>query len=197
MDLLIYNIGWMSWNIFLGLLAVIFGWFMIKSSSFILKIFFACTWLLFVPNTIYIITDLIHVPKQILEINGWLTPFLILQYILLILIGVASFVISVYFFEKTIRHKTFRLKERYIFSLLVFTNFVIAFGVVVGRVQRTNSWEVFTNLGRVIEDAFNVFFSPQLIFTTLIMGLIGNLFYFFLKNPVIAFYQYLCSAIKK
>lgn len=182
MEILIFNIEWMLWNIFLAILGVFFGWLMVRFSSLKLKAIFGLLWLLFVPNAIYIVTDIIHIPSQLAQIDTLFVIPLLLQYAILEISGILTFVIAVYFFEITLQYKKLRLENSLVFPTILFTNFVIGFGVVVGRVQRTNSWEVFTNPGRVIEDAYNITLNPHLFIFTIVMGIIANIVYFGLKG---------------
>lgn len=185
MGILAFNTVWMLWNIILACIGLLFGWLMVRSPSLKVKMVFGFFWLLFVPNAIYIVTDVIHIPVQVAKIDALLIIPLLLQYVILEIVGITTFVVSMYFFEVTLKLKQFRLSKSFIILLLIATNFVIGFGVVVGRVQRTNSWDVFLNPGRVIEDAYNIVINPNLFIFTIVMGILGNLVYFFLKNPVI------------
>lgn len=185
MGILAFNTVWMLWNIILACIGLFFGWLMVRSSSIKVKLFFGFFWLLFVPNAIYIVTDTIHIPTQATKINNLLIIPLLLQYVILEIAGIITFVMSMYFFEVTLHHKQFRFSKSFIIFLVVVTNFVIGFGVVVGRVQRTNSWDVFLNPGRVVEDAYNIVINPNLFVFTITMGILGNLVYFILKDPII------------
>lgn len=185
MGILAFNTVWMLWNIFLALVGVFFGWLMIRSTSTRVKMLFGFFWLLFVPNAIYIVTDIIHIPTQFSKIDSLLIIPLFLQYLILEISGIVTFVISIYFFEITLCLKRFRLSKLLVIFIIIVTNFIIGFGVVVGRVQRTNSWDVFLNPGRVIDDAYNIVINPNLFIFTIAMGIISNIVYFSLKNTVI------------
>lgn len=175
----------MPWNIFLAFISVFFGLFMFRASSLKLKVLFGFIWLLFVPNSIYILTDLIHFPSELARTDSLLVIPLFLEYLILEICGIFAFVLSVYFFEVTLKNKTFKLKSSMITLLIILANFLIGFGIVVGRVQRTNSWEVITNPGRVLRDAYNIVVNPNLFVFTITMGVLGNLVYFFLKDPIV------------
>src|SRR5207248_1183184 len=117
---------------------------------------FGLLWLLFLPNTIYIFTDLEHLIDQWPLLHPFFRIPLLLQYIFFELVGIVTFVIALIPFEKIILPLKL-LKKRKIPVLIIF-NFLIAFGMVLGRVERINSWEVFTSPLKVTISAIHVFF---------------------------------------
>ena len=70
-------------------------------------------------------------------------------------------------------------------------NFLVALGVVVGRVQRTNSWEAVTDPIKVLKDFINVLNSPDLISLVILFGILNNFLYFTLKRPVMHYSRFL------
>lgn len=184
MDLLLFNIVWMSYNCSLAIIAVVLGWLMYLTKNLPLKYILLFFWLLFIPNTIYILTDVMHIPKQLFALPGIIEKLLLLfQYTLLLIIAVMSFVIALYPLEKLIiLHKSTR---KYAPVLIFLVNFIIAFGVVMGRMQRTNSWEIFTNLQKVIYDTIYVLTSTQQLLFVLFFGVLGNVLYFLLRKKVL------------
>jgi uncharacterized membrane protein len=131
MEILIDNFYWMAFNCFLACVAIFFGICMMKSKHWFLRFFNTFLWLLFIPNTIYLFTDIIHIPEQWSELGTGFRFILLFQYIFLVIFGAASFVISMQLFEKTYFKKK-KIKHEY--ALLVGTNFLIGFGLVSGQV---------------------------------------------------------------
>ncbi|QQG40637.1 MAG: DUF1361 domain-containing protein [Candidatus Levyibacteriota bacterium] len=184
MSLLFLNLFWIATNILLAVLAVDFGWLAWKIKQTQLKPALWFLWLLFVPNTMYMVTDLIHFQKQFNKVNASATDIaiLILQYSILLLATLITFLLAMHPFEKTLIKK---LKHPLYVSFAIFVvNFIIAFGIVIGRVQRTNSWEVFTNIGKVIQDSNNVFTSQELMTLVIFFGVLNNCVYFFFRKKV-------------
>lgn len=183
MSVIAYNIVWMTWNILLAASSVLFGWLLTRPYQRTVSSLLAFLWLVFVPNTIYIITDLSHLSEQ-WNIAGVIEkPILIVQYSALIAIGIAAFVVSLYFFEYGLnRFFSHKISENILASLIAAVNFAIAFGVMVGRVQRTNSWEVFTNPGRVYYDIVQTLSSPTLLVLVFVFGVLGNIIYFSFRD---------------
>lgn len=182
MPILEYNISWMLFNSFLAVLAVVFGYYFIKISNRPLKIFFGILWILFLPNTIYMFTDLMHLIHQWNRVELSARPFLLLQYVLLEVVAFATFVLAFRPFERIIEHVKLH-KNRQAIVIIVF-NFLIAFGMVLGRIERINSWEVFTEIGKVIDAVVQSLTSPAHLGLTLLFGLVCNFSYFLFRDPI-------------
>ena len=183
MPILIYNAGWMLYNCFLALLALGFGYFFLVSKNKKAKFLFGILWLLFLPNTIYIFTDLEHLIDQWPLLPWNFRILLALQYLLLEIFAFATFAFGLYPFEKIILSwKSF--KKHKVLILILF-NFFIAFGMVLGRVERINSWDVVLRPYAVLNSAVDVFFSYKLFGLLLLFGILCNCFYFLFRKQVI------------
>jgi uncharacterized membrane protein len=185
MYILSYNIGWMVYNCFLALIAVGLGYFVLQVNSKFLKLLIGILWLLFLPNTIYIFTDLQHLITQWQSINPSFRSLLVLEYAIFEIVGIATFLLAFFPFEKLVKSLKFSKKQT-IWAFVVF-NFVIAFGMVLGRVERVNSWQVFTNPPAVITSTFHVFHSFSLIALTVLFGLLCNFIYFLFRKKALVF----------
>ncbi len=185
MSIISFNAIWMTLNICLAFIAVVCGWLTLKLSAKPLKIFFLFAWLLFIPNTIYMVTDILHFQGQFAVVLGIDKVILILEYFVLVLLGPITFVLAMYPIEQAARkhHKKLRDKTT-ITTTLIVINFIIAFGVVIGRVQRTNSWEVFTNTQKVIQDSIHTITSKELLLLVIFFGLVNNIVYFSFRKLV-------------
>jgi uncharacterized membrane protein len=185
MPIFYYNDSWMIYNCFLALLPVGFGFLFILIKNPIIKTFFGVLWLLFLPNTIYIFTDLEHLIEQ------WpLMPLLyriplLLQYIILVTVGIGTFFVALYPFEKLVLMKKRYKQKKYV--LLIVFNFFIAFGMVLGRVERINSWQVFTDPMRVIDSAITVLTSLDLLIVLILFGLFCNFLYFLFRRRFLSY----------
>jgi uncharacterized membrane protein len=110
-------------------------------------------WLLFIPNTFYIITDLFHLDQNG-EVPLWYDLALLLS---CAWNGLLFGILSVRTIEKWI--------ERYInkkFDLLFIYPVMVlnAFGVYLGRYLRFNSWDVVTNPFRLMRDIIYLIIHP-------------------------------------
>ncbi len=83
--------------------------------------------------------------------------------------------------------KFFRRKKinHYSWVFLIF-NFAIAFAVVLGKIERTHSWYVFTQPLRVVLDIVDVLTSPMLLGFVVGFGVFLNLIYFAFRKKISA-----------
>lgn len=182
MSIFLYNFGWMSFNTFLAVIPVVFGYLMLKSKNNSLRLIFFLIWFVFVPNTIYIVTDLVDLPEQWIIAHLAEKLLLILQYSILEIIGVITFLVAMYFFEKFLLGIFKNIKT--VGFLIFFTNILIAFGVILGRIHRVNSWEVITNPMFVVNSSLFILSSIEQMTMVFIFGLFGYLLYELLKEKV-------------
>lgn len=195
METLLLNSIWMTYNLCLGLIAVIAGWLAIKNPHFWLRIVLSSVWLLFMPNTLYILTDLIHLIKQLNMVGDGIKNLLVLQYELLILLAIMFFICGLYPFEEFL---TKILKGRkYLILGLIIINFLIGFGVALGRIEGVNSWEVITYTKRVVEGGIRVVTSFRSIMLAIFFGILGNIIYFSLKTRVLKYSYYIAKKVFK
>lgn len=187
MGILLFNTIWMSWNAILAFVSVFFGWKALHSKTIQQKLLYLFLWLLFVPNTIYILTDFYHLIQQLPWINNLMKPLLIFQYLVFIPLGILSFVLSLGLFEKTLkkiaaRYKYFSSKKFMIERIIIAINFLIAFGVILGRIHRLNSWEVFIDPAQVLRDTLETIASIQLMTYVLLFGFLSYVLYRLMKK---------------
>jgi len=183
MPVINYNVSWMIYNSFLALLAVGFGYFIFEVENKILRIFFGLVWFLFLPNTIYIFTDLMHLIEQWGYTQGSVRLLLVLQYTIFELVGIVTFLLAFFPFENIVsRIRGFKKNKTVLYIIF---NFIIAFGMVLGRVERINSWDIFTNPHIVLVSGLHVFTSINLIGLTVLFGLICNFIYFLFRDKLL------------
>ena len=91
------NINWTSLNILLACLGVLFGLLFVYTRNWWLKMPLFILWLLFVPNTIYLVTDLQHFPRQFYAATTWIEQtVLFIQYCLLFAFGIVTYLFGMY-----------------------------------------------------------------------------------------------------
>lgn len=128
------------WNIFLA-------WIPFRVSAYLVKsrrkdkwkewLLFA-VWLLFFPNALYIITDLIHLEIET-SIPKWFDAILLFSSSI---VGLMMAFVSLYRAEKFLSK---RVNEKRMPVLITGILFVASFGVYLGRFLRWNSWDIIRN----------------------------------------------------
>ncbi|AZA79193.1 DUF1361 domain-containing protein [Chryseobacterium sp. G0186] len=170
----------LNWNLFLAwiplLLSSIILAFNIKGKISLALII--VVWILFFPNSPYILTDLFHL-KARNTIPIWYDLIVILSYAWT---GLVCGFISLGDIEKLLSGYT---KDKIINAVVVLFLFMSSFGVYLGRFLRWNSWDVLNNPFGLFNDIVLRFIYP-LEYTktwgvTLLMGIMLNFMYFTFK----------------
>lgn len=170
----------LNWNLFLAwiplLLSSLILAFNIKSK--ISLIFIIVVWILFFPNSPYILTDLFHL-KVRNSVPIWYDLIVILSYAWT---GLICGFISLNDIEKRLSEYG---KRNSITGVIIFFLFMSSFGVYLGRFLRWNSWDVLNNPFGLFSDIVVRFIYP-LEYTktwgvTVLMGIMLNFMYFTFK----------------
>lgn len=172
------NFEWMTINILLTLLPFIFLNLAIKFKNRIVKSAFFLLWFLFFPNTIYLLTDLQYLPGQLSKFDPKLDLLLIGQYLVLVLVGVTSYLYSLRPIVSLLVKKYRKIGKVKWNFVVMFFNFVVSFGVFLGKIERTQSWDVFTNPLRVLTQINNIIHDPNKFVIIFIFGVLINVIYF-------------------
>lgn len=102
-------------------------------------------WLLFIPNSFYIITDLFHLELRT-GMSRWFDLVLIFTFAWN---GLLLGIVSVSQMAGIVQHR-FAIREELVFLLPLMG--LIAWGVYIGRYMRFNSWDILTNPFTLIGD---------------------------------------------
>ncbi|MBO9199104.1 MULTISPECIES: DUF1361 domain-containing protein [Niastella] len=133
---------WLIWNLFLAWVPyVISSWLQKQTEMQEQKWKFfaiAVIWLLFIPNSFYILTDLFHLGK-FHNVPNWFDLTLIISFAWN---GLLLGVLSVRQIERMVQ-KYFPGKHELVFIFPIM--WLNAIGVYIGRYPRFNSWDVVTN----------------------------------------------------
>lgn len=140
-------------------------------------------WLLFLPNTIYIVTDVTRIAHHWNTADTTMRILLILQYICLELIGLVSFLLAFLPFEKIIRTQPLSQKQQ--IAAIILFNSLIAFGMVLGRMEYINSWVVFTHPAQVIFSVIEAVASLNLWGLTIVFWMLCNGVYFLFRAMLV------------
>lgn len=141
------HFDFLMWNVFLALLPLDFALLVLISKPKILQAVFALLWFLFFPNTMYMITDFIHLQyiSDSLDVR-----FQYFNYSILaagIFVGVFLGILSL-----EIMMRKFLPKQGTLMVLITLgvVSLISSFGIYLGRFLRLNSWDVFTNFKLVL-----------------------------------------------
>ncbi|WP_462222166.1 DUF1361 domain-containing protein [Ferruginibacter sp.] len=161
------------WNIFLAWVPLIIsGSFKkITGSRKWKQLFVFCCWLVFFPNALYIVTDLIHLEQETI-VPKWFDAILIFSSSI---VGLIMAFVSLFRVHQFLQfHFSSRITERLIVSIL----FLASFGVYLGRFLRWNSWDIISNpFGLIISIGERFIFPFQHLKTWGITFILTTLFY--------------------
>lgn len=170
----------LAWNLFLAWVPLIFAkiWtrrLQMKPLKKWKSAGMFCLWLLFFPNSPYIITDLVH-------LNTRFNPSVWSDTLLLFSCAFTGLVVGLYSLH--VVHKVLEKHFSFIKTWLIIIASLIltGFGIYLGRVQRWNSWDLFINPFNLMHDVFIQLSNPQAIKMTIGFSALLFIAYYMLKS---------------
>lgn len=157
----------LNWNIFLALLPLDFAIIVNISKRRSIQVIFSLLWLLFYPNTMYMITDFIHLQYIGIGLTVRMQYF---NYAVLaagVFMGVVLGMLSI---ELMLKHYFNRRYEILQLALIFGLSLIASVGIYLGRFLRLNSWDVFTQTHRVARLVVSSTSMHMLAFVTLFAG---------------------------
>lgn len=144
------KLSWLFWNMFLAILPMFFA---LPAHALVywrkhwgpISLLFAAAWLLFLPNSCYMITDLIHLQSSgligsngtyLMNLKGWTA---------LIYLGSGIFLAVIAgLFSTSLIHQPMRLRKYGLLNLIwiAVISLLCGYGVYIGRFLRLNSWDI-------------------------------------------------------
>ncbi|MBN1648359.1 MAG: DUF1361 domain-containing protein [Spirochaetales bacterium] len=147
----------LNWNLFLAALPAGFAWLLsLPRRPFrnrIMQAVLLLLWFCFFPNSLYILTDFIHLGRYSYA-PVWFDFILILSFSLC---GLLFAFLSIQMIE---RHYSVRISPRKLRLLITLLFYISAFGIYLGRFLRWNSWDLFTRPHLVMADIMPMIFRP-------------------------------------
>lgn len=123
-----------------------------KRSSWVVGIA-AVVWLLFFPNAPYLITDLIHLrPRAFIPL--WYDAFLLFTYAYL------GIWLAISALKKIKTQLTFHFNQTLSRIFVCLTLFLTGLGIYLGRIERWNSWDLFTRPGDLLKSVAQLLSNP-------------------------------------
>lgn len=180
MEILAYNFSWMFFNLILSLIPVVLVFTLKGKLNQKIRVILLFLWLIFLPNTIYLITDIQYFVHQFKYLNFPEIVISILMYGFVVAMGIVTYMISLKPFENIIsNNKSFKKNKVILYILL---NLLLAFAVILGKFQRTHSWYIFTQPLRVANDVYMVLTDLGMLICILLFWIIINIIFFTFKN---------------
>ena len=179
----------LNWNLFLAwvpfILSLAVYFLFRKKKRFKLAIIFGGVfWLLFLPNTAYVLTDMLHLTQKD-YVPLWFDLVLILSYAMnSLFLGVMSLLL--------IHRLAQKMWGKFTGWLFVNTVvFLSSYGVYLGRFFRWNSWDLLSNPKNLFESVSFTLLDPLSNFRTLVFTLL-----FFCLSMVIYLFFYSIEELK-
>lgn len=163
------------WNLFLAAIPYLISQTMKNhswlQSSRILHVVCLGIWLLFLPNSPYIITDIIHLPPSNSNL-AWYDLFLVFVFALNgLLLGLLSM------FD-IFQILAFRYGKKIAFSSILVVSLLTGYGIYLGRFLRFNSWHIITKPRILFHEIIESINDPKAYLITFAFGsLLYMLFY--------------------
>lgn len=111
------------------------------------------TWILFMPNSFYILTDLFHL-NNIGNGDSWYDLTLILSFAWN---GILFGILSIYKMEMLLKKTKGKFIAVFVICVVMWMN---AFGIYIGRFLRFNSWDIFVNPFSLVSEVADIIFNP-------------------------------------
>lgn len=147
MSALVNNVGWMGWNLFLALIPLMVARFLFghRERARWVLITGGAVFVAFLPNAPYVLTDVLHLPRELAATHGdhWLAAALVAQYLCLFAVGFTAYVLSLVRLERWLADHGASRRAVLVTDLSLHA--LCAVGIVLGRVFRFNSWDLVTN----------------------------------------------------
>jgi len=112
-----------------------------------------CTWILFMPNSFYILTDLFHL-ENMGNGHSWFDLTLILSFAWS---GIIFGILSIRKMGMLLKKAKGNLVSGFIICTVMWLN---AFGVYIGRFLHFNSWDIIVNPFSLLAEITNIIFNP-------------------------------------
>lgn len=174
-----YRYLFLNWNLFLAILPwITIQWLKHRSTHSFVMLGMIAFWLLFFPNSPYILTDLFHLQKSF-GMPIWYDLIMIVSFAWT---GLLFGFLSLMDLEEIVQQRFPKIHFRVVIIVLFF---ITSFGVYLGRFLRWNSWDIIANPIHLLSDIFYRVADPgshlRTWGVTLLMGTMLCLMYFSLK----------------
>lgn len=167
------------WNLFLAIIPyAITSYISLNSlvaNNTIIRFLAATTWLLFLPNSFYILTDLVHIVRS----SGSLFYLDLVIISSFATIGFLLGLLSLITFEKIYFSNINRDFKQVLVPVICL---LCGFGIYLGRILRYNTWDVISNPVQLFMDLIAIAFTSKAILFAALFGTFIYFSYLFKQN---------------
>ncbi len=173
-----FSFIFLAWNLFLAFIPWWISNYLKKKERLgFVHIPLLVLWLLFLPNSPYILTDLFHLrPREYFPL--WYDLVLVLSFAL---IGMMVFLKSLKDMFGMLQKY---IKPVYLAIIIPFIFWLISFGLYLGRYLRFNSWNVINHPFQLMRQSFGILFEKDTIAFTFIFS-IFLAFLYYISKPLL------------
>lgn len=132
------HFGFLVWNIFLALLPLLFSHLAMNVKSKWLSATWVGAWLVFFPNSAYLLTDLVHLKMQSGRLFWLDLSILFVSGVYGLLLSIISLRIIEQWYSPFVPKQLIP-----VFTLVMLI--LCGYGIYLGRVERWNSWDIVTD----------------------------------------------------
>ncbi|WP_245927497.1 DUF1361 domain-containing protein [Aphanothece hegewaldii] len=176
----------MAWNLFLAFIPLVLSIFLFRFSQkrSLFWWFIFLTFLAFLPNAPYVLTDVIHLIDLIrFGFSVWIiTLVLIPQYTFFILAGFIAYVLSVINLGFYLENQGYR---KYVLSSELIIHLLSGIGIYLGRFQRFNSWDFVTRPIYLLKISIEQLTDKEPILVIIITTFVITFLYWLLKQVIL------------
>lgn len=142
------DLGGLIWNLILAFLPYIFALLYTSTSSRIVRILSVLFWIFFLPNSFYILTDFVHLPRF---------PEMVYYDIVYITAMAFAGMVSGYAsMEIMHREWNIHLHKKMAWLYITLVMLVCMIGVYMGRFLRFNTWDIWHNPLAILSESWTL-----------------------------------------
>ncbi len=169
---------WMAWNLFLAIVPLVLSLYLFRPAARRSPLWWlgTFTFIAFLPNAPYVLTDFIHLESDLARVHSDLLDTLVVipRYAVYMLLGFGAYVLSLIHMGIYLKHQG---QRRWILSTELILHGLSTIGVYLGRVERFNSWDILTNLDGLLRSVVdNLTHTYAWLFMVITFGAIAWLY---------------------
>lgn len=175
--------GWILWNLFLALIPLLLSFWLYRRPGQRSPLWWLgfVVYAAFLPNTAYLLTDIIHLIRGIrLGFSAYIITLVFVPlHTLAILLGFESYVMSLLNQGQYLRHQG---AKPYVLWAELLTHALCAVGIFIGRFRRFNSWDLVVEPDTVFIQTLDDLTSKRPLFVMFVTFIVLTVLYWIMKQ---------------